>query len=80
MGKLIPICLAEFMVIKGMALIGLALVGYLWWLGFKEKRDRRREQAWLESRRSELRKQAEARNASSVPLPPAVPQAEPPGR
>jgi hypothetical protein len=61
MGKFIPICLADFLAIKGMALIALALVGYLWWSGFKEKRDRRREQAWLENRRRELRDKSETK-------------------
>jgi len=63
MGKFIPVCLAEFLAIKGIALIALGLVGYLWWSGFKEKRDRRREQAWLENRRRELREKTQTRAA-----------------
>jgi hypothetical protein len=59
MGKFTPICLADFLAIKGIALIALALVSYLWWSGFKEKRERRRQLAWLENRRRELREAAE---------------------
>ena len=59
MGKFITICLADFLAIKGIALIALALVSYLWWSAFKEKLDRRRERVWLENRRRELREKAE---------------------
>jgi hypothetical protein len=55
MGALTPICLADYGAIKGIALVALALVAYLYWTGFKEKRLRRREQKWLEARRRELR-------------------------
>jgi hypothetical protein len=58
MGKFIPICLADFLAIKGIALLALALVGCLWWWVFKEGRDRRRERVWLENRRRELREKA----------------------
>jgi hypothetical protein len=61
MGKYIPVCLADFLAIKGLALVALALVGCLWWSGFNEKRNRRRERAWLENRRRELREKAEAK-------------------
>jgi hypothetical protein len=61
MGKFIPICLADFAAIKGLALIALALVGYLWWSAMREKLNRRRERAWLENRRRELREKAEAK-------------------
>jgi hypothetical protein len=64
MGKFIPISLADFLAIKGIALFALALVSYLWWSAFKEGRDRRRERAWLKNRRRELREKAEA---SAVP-------------
>ncbi len=67
-----PVCLAEFLAIKGIALIGLALVAYLWWSGFKEKREQRRERAWLENRRRELIAKSEANG-----LAPAAPQAAP---
>ena len=63
MGTFIPVCLADFLAIKGIALIALGLVGYLWWSGFQEKRDRRREQAWLENRRRELREKAASKGA-----------------
>ena len=66
MGKFILIGLADFIAIKGMALIALLLVGYLWWSGFKEKRDQRRERAWLEKRRRELEEESKAK---AVPPP-----------
>jgi len=66
MGKFIPICLADFLAIKGIALIALLVVGYLWWSGFKEKRDQRRERAWLENRRRELTAESKAK---AVPPP-----------
>jgi hypothetical protein len=58
MGKLIPICLADFMAIKVLALVALGLVGFLYWTGFKEKRNQRRERQWLESKRRELKAKA----------------------
>lgn len=55
----IPVCLAEFFAVKALALLALALVVYLYWTVFKEKRDRRRETEWLENRRRELKEKAE---------------------
>jgi hypothetical protein len=60
MGKNIPICLADFLAIKGIALFALALVSYLCWSGCKEMLRRRRERVWLENRRRELREKTEA--------------------
>jgi hypothetical protein len=61
MVQFIPVCMADFLAIKGIALFALALVSYLWWSAFKEKRERRRERVWLENRRRELREEAEAK-------------------
>ena len=47
----VPICLAEFGAIKGLALLALAIVAFLYWEGFQEKRIRRREQREAEQRR-----------------------------
>jgi cbb3-type cytochrome oxidase subunit 3 len=55
MGYRIPICLADFLAIKALALLALAVVAYLYWTSFKEKRLRRREREWLEARRRELK-------------------------
>jgi hypothetical protein len=46
-----PVCLAEYAVIKGMAVIALAVIAYLYWADFREKRERRRQQRALEERR-----------------------------
>jgi len=54
MGNLVPvnsICLAEYRAIKGMAVVALGLVGFLYWAEFREKRERRRQQRALEERR-----------------------------
>jgi len=63
MGEFTPICLADFAAIKGLALIALALVVWLWWSGFKERRNQRRETEWLENRRRELKEKAAAKAA-----------------
>ncbi len=46
-----PLCLAEYAAIKGAAVIALAIVAYLYWSDFREKRERRRQQRALEQRR-----------------------------
>ena len=51
MGIVIPVCLAEFMGVKMMAAVALGLIAYLYWLGFREKRLRRRQQREAEQRR-----------------------------
>jgi hypothetical protein len=54
MGSLIPvnsICLAEYGVIKGMAVVAFGVVAYLYWSELREKRERRRQQRALEERR-----------------------------
>ena len=51
------VCLAEYGAIKGMAVLVLLVIVYLYWDDFKEKRMRRREKRELEERR----RQAEAR-------------------
>ncbi len=58
MGALSPICLADYAAVKGIAVLALVLVAYLYWTGFKEKRNRRRERKWLEHRRRELKDKA----------------------
>ena len=55
MGQYIPICLAEFLAIKGIAALAFGLIVLLYWSGLKEKRDQRRERKWLENRRRELK-------------------------
>jgi hypothetical protein len=54
-GQYIPICLAEFLAIKGIALLAFGLVVVLYWSGVKERRAQRRERKWLENKRRELR-------------------------
>lgn len=54
MGNLVPVnttCLAEYAAIKGMAVVALVLVAFLYWSEFWEKRERRRQQRALEERR-----------------------------
>jgi hypothetical protein len=54
MGKLVAVnsvCLAEYGVIKGMAVLALVVIAYLYWAEFREKRERRRQQRALEQRR-----------------------------
>ena len=56
MANLICVCsvfIAEGGAVKGMAVVGLCLVIYLYWLNFKEKRERRRQQRAVEQRRRE---------------------------
>jgi membrane protein implicated in regulation of membrane protease activity len=55
MGAIVLIGVASTFAIKGLALLALALVVYLYWLSFREKRDQRRERQWLEDRRRELK-------------------------
>lgn len=55
MGYCIPVCLADFFAIKALALAALGLVVFLYWTGFKERRNQRRERRWLEDRRRELK-------------------------
>ena len=59
MGPYIPICLAEFAAIKGIAFVACGVVVYLYWSGVKEKRAQRQERKWLENRRRELRAKAD---------------------
>ena len=58
MVDLVHVFLAEFGAIKGLAILGALIVGFLFWDNFKEKRTRRREKQALEERR----RQAQARN------------------
>ena len=55
MGLYIPICLADFFAIKGIAALAFGLVVVLYWSGVKERRAQRRERKWLENKRRELR-------------------------
>jgi hypothetical protein len=59
MGHYIPVCLAEFAAVKGIALLAVGVVVYLYWSGVKEKRAQRQEREWLENRRRELRAKAD---------------------
>jgi len=59
----IPVCLAEFAAIKGIAVLAVGLVAYLYWSGIRDKINQRRERQWLENRRRELREKA-ANNAA----------------
>ena len=54
----VPVCLADFFAIKALALVALALVAYLFWMGFMEKLNQRRERQWLEARRRELKEKS----------------------
>ena len=54
----IPVCLAEYGAIKGLAVIGLLLVIALFWDDIKQKRARKREQR----EREERRRQRESEN------------------
>ena len=58
MDQYIPVCLAEFFAVKGIAFLVLGLIVYLYWSGIKEKRAQRREREWLANRRRELRAKA----------------------
>ena len=58
MGVIAPVCLAEFFAFKALALVAVGLVGYLYWLGIKEKRAQRRDREWLESKRREIKEKA----------------------
>jgi hypothetical protein len=55
MHESVPICLAEFLAIKGIAVLAFGLIAYLFWSGVREKRDQRRERQWLEERRRALK-------------------------
>jgi hypothetical protein len=55
MGQYVPICLADFLAIKGIAFLAFGLVIVLYWSGVKERRAQRRERKWLENKRRELR-------------------------
>jgi hypothetical protein len=58
MVDLAPVSLAEYGAVKGLAVLGLVLVVFLYWDDFKERRIRRREKRELEERR----RQKEAQN------------------
>lgn len=58
----IPVILADFTLVKGLALLGLVVVVFLYWDDFKERRRRRREKRELEERRRQSEAQKEARN------------------
>jgi hypothetical protein len=56
MAKLVCVCsvwLAEFGAVKGLAVVGVCLATYLYWLSFKEKRERRRQEREVKQRRRE---------------------------
>jgi membrane protein implicated in regulation of membrane protease activity len=61
MDELFAVCLAEFFAIKGIAFVAFSLVVYLYWIGFKEKREQRRERQWLADKRRELKEKAETK-------------------
>jgi len=50
---LCSVCLAEFDTVKGLAALAVAFILYLYWLNFREKRERRRQQRAVEQRRRE---------------------------
>jgi hypothetical protein len=60
MGAFITVCLADFIGVKIIAVLGALLVAYLYWLGIREKMDRRREREWLENKRRELTEKNQA--------------------
>ena len=45
------ICIAEYEAIEATAVVALAMVAYLCWSNFREKRERRRQQRALDQRR-----------------------------
>jgi membrane protein implicated in regulation of membrane protease activity len=45
------VCLAEYGAIKGLAVIALGIIVYLFWSSFQEKRERRRQRRAMEQRR-----------------------------
>ena len=51
MGIAIIVCWAEFIAIKGVAVIAFGLIAYLYWLSFREKRLQRRQRREAEQRR-----------------------------
>ena len=54
MGKLVAVnfvCLADYGAIKGMALVALGIIAYLYWSNLREKRELRRQRRALEQRR-----------------------------
>jgi hypothetical protein len=54
MGTLLALgslCLAEYGAVKGLAVIALAVIVYLCWSSFQEKRERRRQRRATEQRR-----------------------------
>ena len=44
------VCLAEYGAIKGLAVVALGIVIYLYWSSFQEKRERRRQRRAMEQR------------------------------
>jgi hypothetical protein len=58
MGAFVLVGLANTFAIKGLALLALGIVAYLYWLGIREKREERRRRQWLENRRRELKEKA----------------------
>ena len=53
---LVAVILGEGGAIKGLAVLALGVVGFLYWDGWKEKRTRRRELREAEERRRQQRK------------------------
>jgi hypothetical protein len=51
LGAVRSICIAEYGVIKGMAVLALFIVAYLYWTERREKRERRRQQRAVAERR-----------------------------
>ncbi len=68
MDALIPVFLADYGALKGLALLALGLIVYLYWLSFREKREQRRQRRWLEARRRELKDKPTVKSE----LPPKV--------
>jgi hypothetical protein len=54
MGVIVPVFLADAIAIKAVAFLVLCLVAYLYWTGFREKREERRHRRWQEGKRREF--------------------------
>jgi len=55
----VPVCLADYEAIKGLAALGLVIVAALYWDSVKEKIVRRREKREAEQRRQQKQAPAE---------------------
>ena len=68
MGVMLPVFFAEGFALKVLALLALCLVAYLYWTGFREKREERRHRRWQETKRREY----EAQLAQKKEPPPST--------